>query len=359
MDDENNALLNIGYELSLCDLNDLDLIKGVAPPLRQLGFLERLISLVSDPVSGNSSAAAVDDSFSSADGAVSRGSESSKWTDRLMRELMSNPTLLQQLQSSKLSPLPPTARGLWSTLAKTSSAGETANAKQEVFCLKSDMGSDVSRSNTHVANATGMPIWVVYSTDKMRMISMDVGTSQTFSTSCGYQQGAKQQKSVPRKVSEAELQETRDQLLVTKNTLEELQKECEFLESGMPLPTSPPRHPYSPCKLRVASSDLQQLMSTFGHVYYDFKVYCEKPPPKPPLNTDTFQTVGQLLQASNMELKMYDHLTDTSSSVTDNLTDLQTEKHFYTNGEMQSLTDMLESLKRKYSGLLSTPHDDL
>ena len=80
--------------------------------------------------------------------------------------------------------------------------------------------------------------------------------------------------------------------------------QCEFLESDVSVLSSPRRSPQrpplSPCTLRVAASDLQQLMSTFGHIYYDFKGYCEKPPPKPPLHTDTFQTVGQLLQASNM-----------------------------------------------------------
>ncbi|XP_063063783.1 HAUS augmin-like complex subunit 7 [Engraulis encrasicolus] len=309
MDDENNALLNFGYELMLCNLTDMDLIKGTAPPLRQLLFLERLISLVSDPAPGNnSSVAAPEDSLTAADGAASRGSECSKWTERLLRELMAHPSLLQQLQSSKLSPLPPSARALFSTLNKTSISSSTAAAG---------------------------------------------GKQQQ------QQQQQQQLKSVPRKVTETELQEARDQLQTTKSALEELQKQCEFLDSSLPLPTSPQQLPHSSRKLHLAATDLQHLMSTFGHIYYDFKVYCEKPPPKPPLNTDIFRTVGQLLKASNMELQTYDHLTDTSSSVRDDLTSLQTEKHFYSNGEMQSLTTMLESLQKKYTSLLSTPHDGL
>ncbi|XP_062396632.1 HAUS augmin-like complex subunit 7 [Sardina pilchardus] len=288
---QTDVLVRFGHELMLCDLNDVDLIKGVAPLLRQLRFLEQLISLISGPIFNNSSITCPDSSAVSSDGPVLSGDpKGPKRSDRLLRELVSQSQLLQQLQSSTLSPLPSNVRCLLATAGKTSSAGG-------------------------------------------------------------------KQKFVPKKVTETELKEAAAQLQSTKNTLEELQKECEFLESGTSVPSSPPRQALSPCTLRVAATDLQQLMSTFGHIYYDFKGYCEKPLPKPPLNTDTFQTVHQLLQASNMELKAYEHLTDTSSSMNDTLTDLQTGKRFHTSGEMQSLTTMLESLKKKYSSFLSTHHD--
>ncbi|KAG7488331.1 hypothetical protein MATL_G00032690 [Megalops atlanticus] len=54
------------------------------------------------------------------------------------------------------------------------------------FCHpKSVMGSDVSRSNTHVANATGKPIRVYYSVDKMRLeeIVQEIGAELGASSS--------------------------------------------------------------------------------------------------------------------------------------------------------------------------------
>uniref|UniRef100_I3JH65 HAUS augmin-like complex, subunit 7 n=1 Tax=Oreochromis niloticus TaxID=8128 RepID=I3JH65_ORENI len=84
-------------------------------------------------------------------------------------------------------------------------------------------------------------------------------------------------------------------LQVTQSALEQLQSKCVFLNSEA---QSPPA--FSPSSLRVAASDLQQLMATFSHVYEtDLRVYCSRDPPSFSSETEVFQRVQQLLLACN------------------------------------------------------------
>lgn len=74
--------------------------------------------------------------------------------------------------------------------------------------------------------------------------------------------------------------------------------QCVFLNSEA---QSPPA--FSPSSLRVAASDLQQLMATFSHVYEtDLRVYCSRDPPSFSSETEVFQRVQQLLLACNTVL---------------------------------------------------------
>nr|XP_006625685.1 PREDICTED: HAUS augmin-like complex subunit 7 [Lepisosteus oculatus] len=88
-------MARFGYEMLLCQLDDTDLIKGLAPPLRQLVFLEQLLSLVTVPDlqrhSGNSS--------SSTSATVSVPEDVSKNTD-FLSDVLSSPHLPELLNPS-------------------------------------------------------------------------------------------------------------------------------------------------------------------------------------------------------------------------------------------------------------------
>lgn len=74
--------------------------------------------------------------------------------------------------------------------------------------------------------------------------------------------------------------------------------QCAFLNSEV---QSPPV--FSPSSLHVAACDLQQLMTTFSHVYEtDLRAYCTRDPPSFKLKTHVFQRVHQLLLACNTVL---------------------------------------------------------
>lgn len=69
--------------------------------------------------------------------------------------------------------------------------------------------------------------------------------------------------------------------------------QCEFLDEEAQDPNV-----ISPSSLRVAASDLQQLMVTFSHVFEtDMRAYCGRDPPNFSSETDVFRRVHQLLQA--------------------------------------------------------------
>lgn len=69
--------------------------------------------------------------------------------------------------------------------------------------------------------------------------------------------------------------------------------QCEFLNNEMHSPGT-----FLPSSLRVAACDLQQLMSTFSHIFEtDLKAYCSREPPSFSAETDIFQRVHQLLLA--------------------------------------------------------------
>lgn len=83
------------------------------------------------------------------------------------------------------------------------------------------------------------------------------------------------------------------------NSLNNFSPQCEFLqlkESGL---TSS----LSPCALKVAISDMAQLMTAFSQVYNaDFKGYCQREPPDLDPNACVFQSVHQLLHHCSMVL---------------------------------------------------------
>lgn len=69
--------------------------------------------------------------------------------------------------------------------------------------------------------------------------------------------------------------------------------QCEFLNSEEQSPGV-----YSPSSLRVAACDLQQLMTTFSHVYEtDLRAYCGRDPPGFSAEADVFRRVHRLLLA--------------------------------------------------------------
>ncbi|KAL6482825.1 hypothetical protein MHYP_G00076970 [Metynnis hypsauchen] len=147
-----------------------------------------------------------------------------------------------------------------------------------------------------------------------------------------------------------DLNEATRLLQSTQATLEELRKECEFLQSD---PVSPGAS-LSPCALKVAISDMAQLMTAFSQVYNtDFKGYCQRAPPVLSPNTHVFQSVYQLLHSCNMELEALQQLSETSSSLTETVRRIQTERRYWAKGEKHTLPNQLETLKNRYTAFLT------
>ncbi|XP_060751136.1 HAUS augmin-like complex subunit 7 [Tachysurus vachellii] len=136
----------------------------------------------------------------------------------------------------------------------------------------------------------------------------------------------------------------------TRCTLEELHKECEFLQSEQ----SGSAASLSPCALKVAISDMAQLMTAFSQVYNtDFRGYCQRAPPVLNPNTCVFQSVHQLLHHCNMELEALLQLSKTSSTLTEIVKQIQTDRRFWANGEKLTLSNQLEALKNRFTVFLS------
>ncbi|XP_066527976.1 HAUS augmin-like complex subunit 7 [Hoplias malabaricus] len=137
----------------------------------------------------------------------------------------------------------------------------------------------------------------------------------------------------------------------TQTTLKDLRKECEFLQSD---PTSPGAT-LSHCALKVAISDMTQLMTAFSQVYdTDFKSYCQRAPPVINPNTHIFQAVHQLLRRCNMELEALQQLSETSSVLAETVTQIQTDKQYWSKGEKHTLPNKLEALKNRYTAFLTS-----
>ncbi|XP_026854000.2 HAUS augmin-like complex subunit 7 isoform X2 [Electrophorus electricus] len=155
------------------------------------------------------------------------------------------------------------------------------------------------------------------------------------------------------KLGDGNLGEATALLQSTQNALEELRKECDFLQSnpqssGVSL---------SPCALKVAISDMAQLMSAFSQVYStDFKDYCQRAPPVLSPSAQVFQCVHQLLHRCNMELEALQQLSETSSSVMKTMRRIQADRQYWAKGEKQTLSDQLESLRNRYTAFLSHHH---
>ncbi|TSM04862.1 HAUS augmin-like complex subunit 7 [Bagarius yarrelli] len=136
----------------------------------------------------------------------------------------------------------------------------------------------------------------------------------------------------------------------TRCTLEELRKECEFLQ----LEQSGPAASLSHCALKVAISDMAQLMSAFSQVYNtDFRGYCQKAPPVLNPSTHVFQSVHQLLHHCNMELDALQQLSKTSTTLNEITRQIQTDRRFWANGEKHTLPNQLEALRNRFAAFLS------
>ncbi|KAF7663935.1 hypothetical protein LDENG_00194670 [Lucifuga dentata] len=141
-------------------------------------------------------------------------------------------------------------------------------------------------------------------------------------------------------------------LQMTQSALQQLQSECEFLHSEAQSPST-----FFPSALRVAACDLQQLMATFSHVYEtDFRAYCSRDPPSLSTETSVFQRVHQLLLACNTELEMLNEVSEASVSMTEEVSQLQTQPRYWSRAKKHTLPDQLEELARRYRDFLSLLH---
>ncbi|XP_072553047.1 HAUS augmin-like complex subunit 7 [Salminus brasiliensis] len=152
------------------------------------------------------------------------------------------------------------------------------------------------------------------------------------------------------KIDNEDLVKAAELLQSTQSALAELRKECKFLQSDPGGPVAS----LSPCALKVAISDMAQLMTAFSHVYStDFKGYCQRAPPVLNPHAHVFQSVHQLLHSCNMELEALQQLSETSSSLTETVRHRQTEKRYWAKGEKHTLPNQLEALKNRYTAFLN------
>ncbi|KAI5612343.1 HAUS augmin-like complex subunit 7 isoform X1, partial [Silurus asotus] len=152
------------------------------------------------------------------------------------------------------------------------------------------------------------------------------------------------------KLSNDSIAEATALLQSTLCTMEELRKECEFLQ----LEQSGPAASLAPCALKLAISDMAQLMTAFSQVYNtDFRGYCQRAPPVLNSNAYVFQSVHKLLHQCNMEIEALQQLSKTSSTMTEIVKQVQTDKRFWANGEKHTLPNQLEALKNRFTAFLS------
>ncbi|KAM6982452.1 HAUS augmin-like complex subunit 7 [Tautogolabrus adspersus] len=139
----------------------------------------------------------------------------------------------------------------------------------------------------------------------------------------------------------------------TQDALQQLQSECDFLSHGAQSPGI-----LSPSSLRVAACDLQQLMSTFSHVYEsDLRSYCSRDPPTFSTETDVFQRVHRLLLAFITELDLIKEVSAASASVREEVNQLQTRPRYWSRGEKRTLEHELEEVAgrvKDFSSLLQS-----
>ncbi|XP_052449195.1 HAUS augmin-like complex subunit 7 [Carassius gibelio] len=279
-------LARFGFEMMLCKANDQDLIKGLAPPLQQLRFLEQLLMVIQADSSIN-----FRQNSSSCDDNVRN--------DDLLQELMFQDHLpdMDVLLNPVCNPWPAHIR---EHLIRTQSTHKKTNGKQH-----SKPGDIINRSDQHSR----------------------LGSH-----------------------GEESLTEAMALLQSTQSTLVELHNECEFLQSH----SSGSAAVLSPCALKVAISDMSQLMTAFGHIYKtDFKAYCQRSPPVLSSGAQVFQSVHQLLHTCNTELEALMQLYETSSSLTQTVRQLQTEEQYWSKGKKCTLPERMEELKNRYVAFLS------
>ncbi|XP_070825659.1 HAUS augmin-like complex subunit 7 [Chaetodon trifascialis] len=154
------------------------------------------------------------------------------------------------------------------------------------------------------------------------------------------------------KTSREEATDVATLLQMTQSALEQLQSECEFLNSE-----AQSCDVFSPSSLRVAACDLQQLMATFSHVFEtDLRAYCSRDPPSFSTETDVFQRVHQLMLAFITELEMLKALSEASVSMNEDVNQLQTQPCYQRGGEKLTLQNQLEELTRRIRSFFSLLH---
>ncbi|XP_023693180.1 HAUS augmin-like complex subunit 7 [Paramormyrops kingsleyae] len=264
-------IMEFVQELMLCKPGDLNLIKGQAPPLCQLLFLDQLISLIPSMPAEMASGFSSRTELGVAELVVRN--------EEFLSELLSSQHLEQlgQLLSPSCSPWTADVREL---------------LHQSTAQCKASRGQSMTKSEDHPGSVE-------------------------------------------------------DLLHSTQSLLEDLQKECEFLQVA----SSPP---LSPTALRVAISDLSQLMSTFSQAFNtDFRSYCNRSPPVLSPDTHTFQTVHRLLSGCNQELQAVLQLSDTCGAATQAVQQTLTVRRYWGDGHKHTLAARLEELKKRYSEYLS------
>ncbi|XP_060914646.1 HAUS augmin-like complex subunit 7 [Labrus mixtus] len=138
----------------------------------------------------------------------------------------------------------------------------------------------------------------------------------------------------------------------TQDALQQLHSECDFLSHADQSPAV-----LSPSSLRVAACDLQQLMSTFSHVYEsDLRSYCSRDPPTFSAETDVFQRVHRLLLALITELDLIKEVSAASVCVSEEVDQLQKRPHYWSRGEKHSLEHQLEELAGRVKDFSSLLH---
>ncbi|XP_061908179.1 HAUS augmin-like complex subunit 7 isoform X1 [Entelurus aequoreus] len=141
----------------------------------------------------------------------------------------------------------------------------------------------------------------------------------------------------------------------TRSVLEKLQSECHFLKDGVPS-----SRVFTPSALHLALGDLQQLMTTFCHVYEtDLKACCARESSSFSAETEVFQRVHGLLLACNTVLEMLKEVSEASVCVSDQVSRLQTELYCGSQGKKGTLSDQLEELTKRYKDYVSRLHSSM
>ncbi|XP_054649928.1 HAUS augmin-like complex subunit 7 [Dunckerocampus dactyliophorus] len=138
----------------------------------------------------------------------------------------------------------------------------------------------------------------------------------------------------------------------TRSVLEKLQSECDVLKNEVPS-----ARVFTPSALHLAMGDLQQLMTTFCHMYEtDLRACCTREPPNFSTETEVFQRVYELLLACNTELEMLTEVSGASTCVSDQVSQLQTKVCCGSQGKKGTLSEQLDELNRRYKDFVSRLH---
>ncbi|XP_030623608.1 HAUS augmin-like complex subunit 7 [Chanos chanos] len=296
MDKINQEIVCLGYEMMICKADDLELVKGYVTPLQQLLFWGELLSLIPPPPPTEKS----ENNTSSSSGKELCAGAAMGMNAEFLRELISQEHLsdLHQL-------LTPTSK-----------------------CLKR---TQCAQNNTAAVRSQNMQR---HRTTKPKGSFNKSHQSSTQTPLC-----------------DDDPADATALLHATQSAIEKLHKECEFMQANA---SGPGAAVLSPCALRVAISDLSQLMSAFRQVYNtDFKGYCQRSPPALSPNAHIFQNVHQLLHTCNMELQALQQLSDTSTSLTEAVKHVQADRRYWASGEKHTLPYCLEELINRYTAFLS------